>query len=579
MPANIVKPGQEAEWERAKKQAAKEGHGDDYAYITAIFKKMVGKSMSMLLVGDEMKPMTPEQVDEALQKGATVSEEEELHKAFLGGYGMGSEEWVNKFMSYRDLYLEALQCVKDKMELEKQQAEHQKAQPSWRELEELPRSEREQRRKEMSKQRERYETKFEELRARAADLEKQLIDKRIDEAKARVEKSEVSMPLGVSGLDQYLAKAEGAPVKDDGKPGQSLKETPTSKLKSTYEDLKARLKETSDPGLQERANSIRGELKRRGADVGEKQSKPKEKIEKMCGPSHMNKAGEQMDEEKDKKPGEDEASDKEQGKDAEQNGGKKMEKSMAGMERLDEYLEKAGVVGKDESGGKGPPSSMPTGSPSESQLTGAGAEDGGPVADVGKTSGPNTQPPKHQSQIGRVDPAKTEVLSSDDAQAAKYVEEGYMGEGMRKSMTDRTHFTRHELDASVARQRAARERQLRKGEEDILVTGRPPHPFSHGAVHTGTDARAEALQKSEFYQGVSPTLAPPHAVVSQSVLCKSCSTEHSAMLTACPCCGEGVVQSQVLPNQRLQKGGVILEKSIQAPGLRRARRDDDLVIG
>ena len=34
----------ESKWDEAKSQAAKEGHKDDYPYITSIFKKMVHAS-------------------------------------------------------------------------------------------------------------------------------------------------------------------------------------------------------------------------------------------------------------------------------------------------------------------------------------------------------------------------------------------------------------------------------------------------------------------------------------------------------------------------------------------------------
>lgn len=47
MPANIVKPGQERYWQKAKALAEKEGRGGDWAYIVGIFKRMtVNKSMS-----------------------------------------------------------------------------------------------------------------------------------------------------------------------------------------------------------------------------------------------------------------------------------------------------------------------------------------------------------------------------------------------------------------------------------------------------------------------------------------------------------------------------------------------------
>ena len=40
MPVNIVKPGQEAQWDRAKQLAQTRGHSEDWPYITAIFKKL-----------------------------------------------------------------------------------------------------------------------------------------------------------------------------------------------------------------------------------------------------------------------------------------------------------------------------------------------------------------------------------------------------------------------------------------------------------------------------------------------------------------------------------------------------------
>ena len=46
MPANVVQPGQEKYWERAKAQAAKEGHAEDWPYIMGTFKRMtLNKSM------------------------------------------------------------------------------------------------------------------------------------------------------------------------------------------------------------------------------------------------------------------------------------------------------------------------------------------------------------------------------------------------------------------------------------------------------------------------------------------------------------------------------------------------------
>ncbi len=45
MPANLVKPGQEDEWRRAKTLAEEQGRGGDYAYIVGIFNRLVGEKV------------------------------------------------------------------------------------------------------------------------------------------------------------------------------------------------------------------------------------------------------------------------------------------------------------------------------------------------------------------------------------------------------------------------------------------------------------------------------------------------------------------------------------------------------
>lgn len=50
MPVNVVKPGQEEIWERAKAQAEKAGQGENWAYINSIFQNMKGKEAADLLV-------------------------------------------------------------------------------------------------------------------------------------------------------------------------------------------------------------------------------------------------------------------------------------------------------------------------------------------------------------------------------------------------------------------------------------------------------------------------------------------------------------------------------------------------
>lgn len=53
MPKKVLgKPIDEEKWEEAKKQAEKEGHAGNYAYIMSIYKKMahLGKSVHRLVI-------------------------------------------------------------------------------------------------------------------------------------------------------------------------------------------------------------------------------------------------------------------------------------------------------------------------------------------------------------------------------------------------------------------------------------------------------------------------------------------------------------------------------------------------
>jgi hypothetical protein len=131
----------------------------------------------------------------------------------------------------------------------------------------------------------------------------------------------------------------------------------------------------------------------------------------------------------------------------------------------------------------------------------------------------------------------------------------------------------------VAKEHAMKVAQLQKSTD---VTVGAAHPLSMQTIHGNTDAEAEALLKSDFYHGASPTLAQPGSVLRQSVLCKSegCGCKYSAMLTACPACGSGTTVSRMLPRSAYLGGGdaVRLEKSTFDPLLRPAPVDADVSI-
>lgn len=134
----------------------------------------------------------------------------------------------------------------------------------------------------------------------------------------------------------------------------------------------------------------------------------------------------------------------------------------------------------------------------------------------------------------------------------------------------------------VAKEHAMKVRELQKS-DDVRVGG-DRHPYSMQGTHDDTDAAASALVKSEFYQGGQPTLAPPGAIIRQTVLCKSdgCGCRYPALLTSCPSCGDGMVKSRMLPQGAFVGGGsesaVRLEKAVFDPIIKPARVEADVHI-
>jgi hypothetical protein len=238
--------------------------------------------------------------------------EMDLQKAFLSR--TNREEWANRFLGFNDLYIDALQLTKDFMALNKEQAEDRKKNIiSWRELDELPKSERQAYHKERDKARERYQKRFDALEERRIDLDRKLIDAKLDDAK-RFRKSDppeniddwmekAKLPSATTDVTPEKARkilhdgeVHGKPLTDqqrkffgaigghlpapgskksmekadDGKPGESLGETSTEELKTTLADIDHRLKAKSDdPSLQARRKAIAGELAKRGMKKSE----------------------------------------------------------------------------------------------------------------------------------------------------------------------------------------------------------------------------------------------------------------------------------------------------------------------
>jgi len=82
MPKKIHgKPVDEAKWEKAKEAAAREGRGDDYAYVMGVYKRMAGISKARLVI-----------FLETLRKGAPLP----IGTRKIHGFGTKHAQWVRK---------------------------------------------------------------------------------------------------------------------------------------------------------------------------------------------------------------------------------------------------------------------------------------------------------------------------------------------------------------------------------------------------------------------------------------------------------------------------------------------------
>ncbi len=221
---------------------------------------------------------------------------------------------------------------------------------------------------------------------------------------------------------------------------------------------------------------------------------------------------------------------------------------------------------------------MPAGKPS----IGKGAEQGGKVADVGKTSGNNDA---GGGQAGAKAPKK-DKLSEDDEDENKALKPHKKPiETTKKSIlpAGQREQVAHEQAQAVSR--------LRKGEDDLIIgegTAEPKakaDPLQKASVMTqGDDALVyvtnsadlavdELFKSDQFYSNGSPTITAGSLLIHDQKPCPACKQAMAKSLTACPSCGHGAVHMGVLP----VSAEVELAKS-KGPKLRRAKQEPDLVL-
>lgn len=254
-----------------------------------------------------------------------------------------------------------------------------------------------------------------------------------------------------------------------------------------------------------------------------------------------------------------------------------MGKSMSGLIGLGDYLEKS--AGKAADGMPDQNDWDDIDKPTETTL--GGSANGGDLTETptpegaGKSGAGEGQDAK--GQLTGVSQGEQEILG-DDRDPAKQMTPGTSAieDEIPEGYKSLTPASQREM---VAKQTAQHIAKLQKS-NDVRVGA--PHPLSMASIHGNTDAECESLLKSDFYHGASPTLALPGSVLRQNVLCKSegCGCRYSAMLTACPGCGEGTVMNRMLPRSAYMGGGsaIQLEKSACDPILKPAPVEDDVCI-
>jgi len=179
--------------------------------------------------------------------------------------------------------------------------------------------------------------------------------------------------------------------------------------------------------------------------------------------------------------------------------------------------------------------------------------------------------------VGGTPGLKSDKLNDEERDAEDQMSDGKSpleGDLSEKSLTPAGQR------AMVAKEHALKVQEMTKS-ADVQV-GVPDHPYMMSSMGN-VDEHTEALTKSEFYHGNSPSLAQPGTILRKSVLCKSdaCGMSFPAFYTSCPECGSGQTVSRLLPHGANLGGGqgTILEKSSNDPIIKAPKEEGDVMVG
>lgn len=422
--------------------------------------------------------------------------------------------------------------------------------------------------------------------------------------------AEKSMTSGLEALEDYtMHKA------DDGKPGESLEETSTSELKATYQDLESRMKaEPDDKGIKARHEAILAELKKRGAYKTEAQAH----MDKCSTPGAKIRSGGAG-----------------RGMAVGQGEGPLRRSLGAGLEALEDYLEKAGpYIGP--KGGKwaDPEHKIPWKEDTEKQWPTAQhafnelnfqvsqnrKKDPKKAAEAAKKLLAMVQTEKYSHYRSYIPEIKKVIAAGEgtgrDAQKSLTGLDGIEDYLAKSLPTTQAGADGGKLDGAgkqaggppskaadlsatkeiKAKQKLSEddedeEKQMRphkkpiekirkSAEGDLIIEGaRSPYQMdlAHGITDAQIAARLEKSEDADYYLGGSPEDVAAAPTIHQGVLCKSCGHRHTAALTACPNCGNGSTRLQVLAGQVTEQVQLV-DSRTPPQGLTLRKSEPDLII-
>ena len=147
-----------------------------------------------------------------------------------------------------------------------------------------------------------------------------------------------------------------------------------------------------------------------------------------------------------------------------------------------------------------------------------------------------------------------------------------------------------DIRQTQAHEHAVTVSKLKKGDDPLTIGGAEQFnmpepttkvsgsPYTTQEISGSIDEMASKMAIGDtFYQGPSPQMGRPGAVLQKSMDCPGCGKSYPAMYTACPHCGNGQVGHRLIPGTPML-GEQRISKSNYDPLLKPVKKEADLYI-